>query len=166
MIIVPRINRQNRRNINPSFHGSPFSEEREPNPIFIHSNPREINSFLSPSHLDEYRNGEHLHVASKREPNHLSLELASEKPFMQSQIENYVEENGQVLKHDKTIVTNNNGNETIKKYIYPTSSRYENDPDRNTFFYVSPQKKKRASKKKKKTSSKKKKRASKSLRKK
>lgn len=34
-------------------------------------------------------------------------------------VENYIEENGNVIKHDKTIIENNNGNKIVKKYIYP-----------------------------------------------
>lgn len=36
-------------------------------------------------------------------------------------VENYIEENGNVIKHDKTIVKRKNGNQTVQKYIFPSS---------------------------------------------
>ena len=43
-------------------------------------------------------------------------------------VENYIEENGNVIKHDKTIVKNKNGNQTVEKYIYPSSTLFSPTP--------------------------------------
>jgi hypothetical protein len=38
-------------------------------------------------------------------------------------VENYIKENGNVINHEKTIVKNENGNQTTEKYIYPNKDQ-------------------------------------------